>query len=46
LVTDIGAHDVFSVNSATDVELNRPMPLQVPSDRLAVSGSMPGAGTW
>jgi hypothetical protein len=32
LVTDVGAHDVLSVDSATDEVLRRPMPLQVLSD--------------
>lgn len=31
-VTDIGAHDVFSVSSSTDQEMKRPMPLQVTTD--------------
>jgi hypothetical protein len=31
-VTDVGAHDVLSVNSATDEGLKRPMPLQVLPD--------------
>ena len=29
LVTDVGAHDVLSVDSATDAGLKRPMPLQM-----------------
>lgn len=29
VVTDVGAHDVFTVSSATDQNLKRPMPLQV-----------------
>ena len=29
LVMDVGAHDLFSVNSAHDAELKRPTPLQV-----------------
>lgn len=29
VVTDIGAHEVLSVNSATDAALNRPRPLEV-----------------
>jgi hypothetical protein len=32
LVTDVGAHDVLSVDSATDQSLKRPTPLQVVSD--------------
>jgi len=32
IVTDIGAHDVFAVNSATDSAMKRPMPLQVVAD--------------
>jgi hypothetical protein len=28
-VTDIGAHDVFTVSSSTDAEMKRPMPMQV-----------------
>jgi hypothetical protein len=32
VVTDIGAHDVFTVTSSTDEEMKRPMPLQVTSD--------------
>lgn len=32
LVTDLGAHDVLTVASATDSGLKRPMPLQVVSD--------------
>lgn len=32
VVTDIGAHDVFTVGSATDDGLKRPMPLQVTTD--------------
>ena len=31
-VTDIGAHDVFTVSSSTDDEMKRPMPLQVTAD--------------
>ena len=31
-VTDIGAHDVFTVSSSTDEEMKRPMPLQVTTD--------------
>lgn len=31
-VTDIGAHDVFTVSSSSDEEMKRPMPLQVTSD--------------
>jgi hypothetical protein len=32
LVTDVGAHEVLSVNSATDEALKRPIPLQVLSN--------------
>ena len=32
VVTDIGAHDVFTVSSSTDDEMKRPMPMQVTSD--------------
>jgi hypothetical protein len=32
VVTDVGAHDVFSVDSSNDSALKRPMPLQVLSD--------------
>ncbi len=32
VVTDVGAHDVMSVNSATDEGLKRPMPLQIMAD--------------
>jgi hypothetical protein len=32
VVTDIGAHDVFTVASATDSALKRPMPLQIVPD--------------
>jgi hypothetical protein len=32
VVTDVGAHDVFSANSSTDEGLKRPMPLQVMAD--------------
>jgi len=32
LVTDVGAHDVLTVDSATDNDLKRPMPLQVVAD--------------
>lgn len=32
VVTDVGAHDVLTVNSATDEGLKRPMPLQVAAD--------------
>jgi hypothetical protein len=28
VVTDVGAHDVFTVSSSTDAEMKRPMPLQ------------------
>ncbi len=32
VVTDVGAHDVLTVQSATDSNLKRPMPLQVLAD--------------
>jgi len=32
VVTDIGAHDVFTVSSSTDDEMKRPMPMQVTTD--------------
>ena len=32
VVTDVGAHDVFTTNSSTDEGLKRPMPLQVIAD--------------
>ena len=32
VVTDLGAHDVLTVNSATDSNLKRPMPLQILPD--------------
>jgi hypothetical protein len=32
VVTDVGAHDVLTVNSGEDAELKRPMPLQVLAD--------------
>jgi hypothetical protein len=32
VVTDVGGHDVLTVNSATDAGLKRPMPLQVAAD--------------
>jgi hypothetical protein len=32
VVTDVGAHDVFTTNSTTDEGLKRPMPLQVVAD--------------
>jgi hypothetical protein len=32
VVTDIGAHDVFTVSSSTDAEMKRPMPMQVTAD--------------
>ena len=32
VVTDIGAHDVFTVSSSTDEEMKRPTPLQVTAD--------------
>lgn len=31
-VTDVGAHDLLTVNTATDAGLKRPMPLQVMAD--------------
>jgi hypothetical protein len=34
-VTDIGAHDLLEVKSATDANLKRPMPLQVVADSAA-----------
>jgi len=36
VVTDLGAHDVFTVSSSKDTGLQRPMPLQIVAD--------PGAG--
>ena len=32
VVTDIGAHDVFTVSSSTDDGMKRPMPMQVTAD--------------
>ena len=32
VVTDIGAHDVFTVSSSTDADMKRPMPMQVTAD--------------
>jgi hypothetical protein len=32
IVTDVGAHDVFTVSSSTDSEMKRPVPLQVLAD--------------
>jgi hypothetical protein len=32
VVTDVGGHDVLTVNSATDADLKRPMPMQVTAD--------------
>jgi hypothetical protein len=32
VVTDVGAHDVLTVSSATDQDMKRPMPLQVTTD--------------
>jgi hypothetical protein len=32
VITDVGAHDVLTVNSANDEGLKRPMPLQVVAD--------------
>jgi hypothetical protein len=32
VVTDIGAHDVFTVSSSTDADVKRPMPMQVTTD--------------
>ncbi len=32
VVTDIGAHDVFTVSSSTDDETKRPVPMQVTTD--------------
>ncbi len=32
VVTDVGAHDVFSVDSSNDTAMKRPMPLQVTTD--------------
>ncbi|HTB98217.1 MAG TPA: hypothetical protein VK716_14490 [Terracidiphilus sp.] len=32
IVTDVGAHDLFTVSSASDSEIKRPMPLQFTTD--------------
>jgi hypothetical protein len=32
VVTDVGAHDVFSVDASSDAALKRPMPLQIMAD--------------
>jgi hypothetical protein len=32
VVTDVGAHDVLTITSATDADLKRPMPLQITAD--------------
>ena len=32
VVTDVGAHDVFSIGSETDAAIKRPMPLQIMAD--------------
>jgi hypothetical protein len=32
VVTDVGAHDVFTVSSSADPEIKRPVPLQVTTD--------------
>ncbi len=32
VVTDVGGHDVFTVDNATDSDLKRPVPLQVTTD--------------
>lgn len=32
VVTDVGAHDLLTVSSATDQDMKRPMPLQVTTD--------------
>ena len=32
VVTDLGAHEVFTVSSATDNEIKRPVPLQITTD--------------
>ena len=32
VVTDVGAHDVLTVSSATDQQMKRPVPLQVTTD--------------
>ena len=35
IVTDLGAHDLFTVSSSNDAGLQRPMPLQVLADQSA-----------
>lgn len=35
IVTDLGAHDVFTVPSSNDAGLQRPMPLQILADKSA-----------
>jgi hypothetical protein len=35
VVTDLGAHDVFTVSSSNDAGLQRPMPLQITADQSA-----------
>ena len=35
VVTDLGAHDVFTISSSNDAGLQRPMPLQVAADQSA-----------
>ena len=35
IVTDIGAHDLFTVSSSNDAGLQRPLPLQVVADQSA-----------
>ncbi|MGC2614531.1 MAG: hypothetical protein WA354_10915 [Terracidiphilus sp.] len=32
VITDVGAHDIFSVGTSTDQALKRPMPLQIMAD--------------
>ena len=32
VITDVGAHDIFSVGTSTDEALKRPMPLQIMAD--------------
>jgi hypothetical protein len=32
IVTDVGAHDLLTVSSATDQDMKRPMPLQFTTD--------------
>jgi hypothetical protein len=32
VITDVGAHDIFSVGTSTDQSLKRPMPLQIMAD--------------